>query len=43
LVPSVLTLEAAVQALKFGTRPASVRPVMRRRDSPPVDLQFPLF
>ena len=43
LVPSALTLEAAVAALKFGTRPASVRPVMRRREAPWVDLQFPLF
>ena len=42
LVTAALTIEA-VEALKFGTRPPSVRPVTRRREAPPADLQFPLF
>jgi hypothetical protein len=42
LVRPALTVEAAIEALKFGTRPPAVRPVTRRREAPP-DLQFPLF
>jgi hypothetical protein len=42
LVTAALTIEA-VDALKFGTRPPSVRPVTRRREAPLADLQFPLF
>ena len=39
-----LAVEAeAIEALKFGTRPPTVRPITRRRESPPADLQFPLF
>ena len=38
-----MTVEAAVKALKFGSRPESVRPPTRRRESPTADLQFPLF
>jgi hypothetical protein len=43
LVTAPLTVEAAVEALKFGTRPPSVRPPTRRREALPVDVQFPLF
>jgi helicase-like protein len=43
LVAPALTVEAAVIALKFGTRPPLVRPLLRRREAPPVDEQFPLF
>ena len=43
LVPPAMTVEAAVKALKFGSRPESVRPPTRRRESPTADLQFPLF
>jgi hypothetical protein len=43
LVPPAPALEAAVEALKFGTRPPSVRPVMRRREATQVYEQFPLF
>jgi len=43
LVTPALTVEAAVKALKFGSRPESVRPPTRRRESPTADLQFPLF
>ena len=42
LVTAALIIEAAA-ALKFGTRPPAVRPVTRRREAPPADLQFPLF
>ena len=42
LVTAALTIEA-VEALRFGTRPPAVRPVTRRREAPPADLQFPLF
>ena len=42
LVTAALTIEA-IEALKFGTRPPAVRPVTRRREAPPADLQFPLF
>ena len=43
LVAPALTVEAAVKALKFGSRPPSVPPLLRRREAPPVDEQFPLF
>ena len=43
LVTPALTVEAAVKALKFGSRPPSVPPLLRRREPPPVDEQFPLF
>ena len=43
LVPAALTVEAAVQALKFESRPPLVRPPIRRREPPVVDVQFPLF
>jgi hypothetical protein len=43
LVRPALTVEAAVEALKFGTRPPSMRPLPRRREAPPADAQFPLF
>jgi hypothetical protein len=43
LVRFPLTVEAAVQALKFGTPPPSMRTPTRRREVPPLDLQFPLF
>jgi hypothetical protein len=43
LVRPTLTVEAAVEALKFGTRPPSMRPLPRRREAPPADAQFPLF
>jgi hypothetical protein len=43
LVPPAMTVEAAVKALKFGSRPPSTRPPMRRREVAPVDVQFPLF
>ena len=42
LVTAALTIET-IEALKFGTRPPAVRPVTRRREAPPADLQFPLF
>jgi hypothetical protein len=37
------TVEAAVNAPKFGARPPSLRPIVRRREPPPADVQFPLF
>jgi hypothetical protein len=43
LVRPAPTVEAAVEAPRFGTRPPSVRPLTRRRETPPADLQFPLF
>ena len=43
LVTLPLTDEADVTALKFGTRPLLVRPPTRRRETPPIDVQFPLF
>jgi hypothetical protein len=42
LVTPTLTVEAAVKTLKFGARPAWVRPPLRRRETP-LDIQFPLF
>ena len=42
LVTPALTVEAAVKALKFGSRPPSVRPIRRREESP-ADVQFSLF
>jgi hypothetical protein len=43
LVEPALTMEAAANALKFGTRPLTVRTAVRRRAAPPVGAQFPLF
>ena len=43
LVKPPVTGEAAVKALKFGSRPPSVRQSLRRSEAPAVDLQFPLF
>jgi hypothetical protein len=43
LVRPVLIDEAPANALRFGSRPPSLRPAARRRESPPVDAQFPLF
>ena len=43
LVTPPQSVEAVVNALKFGTRPPSVRSSTRRREVPPVDVQFPLF
>jgi hypothetical protein len=43
LVTPAVTVEAAVKTLKFGLRPPSVSPLLRRREAPPVDEQFPLF
>ena len=43
LVTPALTVEAAVKTLKFGSRPPSVPPLLRRREAPPVDEQFRLF
>jgi hypothetical protein len=43
LVSPALTLEVTVEALKFGAPPPSVRPVVRRREAPPVHSQLPLF
>jgi hypothetical protein len=43
LVTPSQTVDAAVKVLKFGSRPAPVRPPTRRRDPPPVEVQFPLF
>jgi hypothetical protein len=43
LVKPALTVEAAVKVLKFGSRPPSVPPLLRRREAPPVGEQFPLF
>jgi hypothetical protein len=37
------TVEAALAALKFGSRRPSVRPPLRRREAPSADMQFPLF
>jgi hypothetical protein len=43
LITPALTVEAAVNAPKFGSRPSSVRQPLRRREPAPVDVQFPLF
>jgi hypothetical protein len=43
LLPPAGTVEAALTALKFGSRLPSVRPHLRRRDGPAADTQFPLF
>ena len=43
LVRPALIVEAAVDALQFGTRPPAARPCTRRREAPPTDLQYPLF
>jgi hypothetical protein len=42
LVTPAKTVEAAAKALKFGSRPPSVRPSVRRRDVS-ADAQFSLF
>jgi hypothetical protein len=42
LVTPALTVEPAVKALKFGSRPPSVSQP-RRREATPADMQFPLF
>jgi superfamily II DNA or RNA helicase len=42
LIAPALNVEAIVDALKFGARPPSVRPPVRRRETP-VDVQFSLF
>jgi hypothetical protein len=43
LVTPTGTVEAALTALKFGSRQPSVRPPLRRREAPVADMQFPLF
>ncbi len=43
LVTVALTVEPAVKTLKFGSRPPAVPALLRRREAPPVDEQFPLF
>jgi hypothetical protein len=43
LVTPALIVEAAVKTLKFGSRPPSVRPALRRKAPPLLDVQFPLF
>jgi hypothetical protein len=43
LVRPAPTVEAAGEALRFGTRPPSMRPLPRRREAPPADAQLPLF
>jgi hypothetical protein len=40
---TALTAAATVKALQFGSRPLSVSHRLRRRDAPPIDMQFPLF
>ncbi len=42
LVTPALTVSAVLNALKFGSRPPSARPVKRREALPP-DVQFSLF
>ena len=42
-VTPALTVETAVEAPRFGTRMPLARPLTRRREPTPVDLQFPLF
>lgn len=42
--PALTVVEAAVDALQFGTRPPAARPFTRRREAPPLtELQLPLF
>jgi superfamily II DNA or RNA helicase len=43
LVAPTGTVEAALAALKFGSRRPSARPPLRRREAPAADMQFPLF
>jgi hypothetical protein len=43
LITLALSIEAAVNALKFGSRPPSVRPLLRRKIALPLNVQFPLF
>jgi hypothetical protein len=42
LIAPALNVEAVVNALKFGSRPPSVRPPLQRRETA-VDVQFSLF
>jgi hypothetical protein len=42
VVAPALTVEASVDALKFGSRPPAVRPSTRRREES-TDVQFSLF
>lgn len=42
LVTQVMTIPAVANALKFGSRPLSARPIRRREESAS-DAQFPLF
>jgi len=43
LIMPTVTVAAAVNALKFGARPPTLRQSVRRREPPPADVQFPLF
>jgi hypothetical protein len=43
LVTPAHAVNAAINALKFGSRPPSVRPSVRRREAPAEDVQYPLF
>jgi len=43
LVTPAHAVNAANNALKFGSRPPSVRPSVRRREAPAEDVQYPLF
>jgi hypothetical protein len=42
LITPARTIPAALNALKFGSRPPSARP-LRRREESPTDVQFSLF
>jgi hypothetical protein len=43
LLRAALSVDAVVEALKFGARPPLMRPLPRRRAAPPTDAQFPLL
>ena len=43
LVTPAPTAVTTVKALRFGSRPLSVSQPLRRREAPPIDIQFPLF
>jgi hypothetical protein len=43
LVMPTLPAVSLINALKFGSRPPSARPHLRRREERPLDVQFPLF
>jgi len=43
LVAPPAAVEACLQAPKFGTRPPSLHPPMRRKEASPADVQFRLF